>query len=163
MKRNMKITLKAGERVYINGAVLCADRKVTIELLNDVTFLLEHHVMTAEETTTPLRQLYFAVQTMIMDPSEHNPARAMCGSMLRDLLGSFSNQDIRAGLIKVSGFIAKDRNFEALREIRALLPIELKVLASVDSTTINHQETADAGWNNGNQHHNEQHDNHHAA
>ena len=64
----MNITLRAGEKLYINGAVIRVDRKATIELLNDVTFLLENHVMQADQATTPLRQIYFAVQVMLMDP-----------------------------------------------------------------------------------------------
>ncbi len=44
----MNITLRAGERFFINGAVIRIDRKASIELLNDVTFLLENHVMQAE-------------------------------------------------------------------------------------------------------------------
>ncbi|HAO2892135.1 TPA: flagellar biosynthesis repressor FlbT, partial [Escherichia coli] len=64
----MKITLRAGEKVYINGAILCADRKVSLEFLNDVTFLLESHVLQADETTTPLRQLYYAAQIMLINP-----------------------------------------------------------------------------------------------
>ena len=31
----MHITLRAGEKLYLNGAVLRADRKVSIELMND--------------------------------------------------------------------------------------------------------------------------------
>ena len=50
----MNITLRAGEKLYINGAVIRVDRKATIELLNDVTFLLENHVMQADQATTPL-------------------------------------------------------------------------------------------------------------
>lgn len=152
MKKSLKISLKAGERIYINGAVLSPDRKVSIELLNDVTFLLEHHVMKPEETSTPLRQLYFIVQTMIIDPLARQQARAMCGQMLHDLLASFRNETIRSGLENVSGLIAKDKSFEALREIRSLLPIELKVLAQVNTATIDQQETANAGWGNDEQH-----------
>ena len=49
----MLISLRPGERVDINGAVLQVDRKVTIELLNDAMFLLEGHVMHDDETTMP--------------------------------------------------------------------------------------------------------------
>ena len=42
---NMRLYLRPGEKLYINGAVIRVDRKVSIELLNDVTFLLENHVM----------------------------------------------------------------------------------------------------------------------
>ena len=45
----MNITLRAGERFFINGAVIRIDRKASIELLNEVTFLLENHVIQAEE------------------------------------------------------------------------------------------------------------------
>ena len=37
----MKISLRAGERIYINGAVLRVDRKVSVELVNDVMQLIE--------------------------------------------------------------------------------------------------------------------------
>ena len=57
----MRISLRAGERIYINGAVLRAERKLTFELLNNASFLLENHIIQAEEATTPLRQLYFAL------------------------------------------------------------------------------------------------------
>ena len=65
----MNITLRAGERFFINGAVIRIDRKASIELLNEVTFLLENHVMQAEQATTLVRQIYFAVQIMLMDPT----------------------------------------------------------------------------------------------
>ena len=45
MKKPMCISLRSGEKIYINGAVLRVDRKVTLELINDVTFLLESQVM----------------------------------------------------------------------------------------------------------------------
>ena len=37
----MHITLRPNEKIYINGAVLKVDRKVSFELLNDAVFLLE--------------------------------------------------------------------------------------------------------------------------
>ena len=70
----MHLSLRAGERIYINGAVLRVDRKVTLELMNDVTFLLEQHVMQPEQATTPL-QLYFIVQIMLIEPAKAEQAR----------------------------------------------------------------------------------------
>ena len=77
----MNITLRAGEKLYINGAVIRVDRKATIELLNDVTFLLENHVMQADQATTPLRQIYFAVQVMLMDPAATTAATGLARSL----------------------------------------------------------------------------------
>ena len=70
MSRTLRICLKSGERIFVNGAELRADRKVTLEILNEVTFLLEHHVLQPSEATTPLRQLYIQVQSMLMMPAQ---------------------------------------------------------------------------------------------
>ena len=72
MKKNLQISLKPGERIFINGAVLRVDRKVAVEFLNDVTFLLENHVLQPEGATTPLKQLYFILQVMLMNPTGAN-------------------------------------------------------------------------------------------
>ena len=82
----MNITLRAGERFFINGAVIRIDRKASIELLNEVTFLLENHVMQAEEATTLVRQIYFAVQIMLMDPT---------AAAQRDAARPFADRDRR--------------------------------------------------------------------
>src|SRR5690606_1917209 len=58
MNNTLKISLKANEKIYVNGAVIKADRKVSLEFLNDVQFLLQSHVLQPEEASTPLRQLY---------------------------------------------------------------------------------------------------------
>ncbi len=78
----MNITLRAGERFFINGAVIRIDRKASIELLNEVTFLLENHVMQAEEATTLVRQIYFAVQIMLMDPTAAASATPLARSLI---------------------------------------------------------------------------------
>ena len=78
----MNITLRAGERFFINGAVIRIDRKASIELLNEVTFLLENHVMQAEEATTLIRQIYFAVQIMLMDPTAAASAAPLARSLI---------------------------------------------------------------------------------
>jgi flagellar biosynthesis repressor protein FlbT len=123
----MQLSLRAGEKLYLNGAVIKVDRKVSIELMNDVTFLLEAHVMTPEQTTTPLRQLYFTIQVLLMDPScEAGP---QADTMLSRLLDTFENQEIKAGLRQVRELLAARRRFEALKTIRRLFAIEADIFA----------------------------------
>lgn len=124
MSQGLKITLKGGERIYINGAVLKMDRKVGIELLNDATFLLEQHILQPEAATTPLRQLYFMVQMMLIDPALHAKARDMASETIVALKDATSNEDIRSGLTDVTRLLAADRTLEALKRIRALYPTE---------------------------------------
>ena len=129
MKKGLHISLRPGERIYVNGAVLKVDRKVSVEFLNDVTFLLEHHVLQPEDTRTPLRQLYFIVQTVLIDPANSADARGMFGNSFASLLESFENQKIREGLAEVRELFDQGRTFDALKVLRPLFAIEDAILA----------------------------------
>ena len=109
MKKGFRINLRAGEKIYINGAVLCVDRKVSLEFLNDVAFLLESHVLSPDETTTPLRQLYYMIQTMLIEPGSAAAARGMFDATLPQLLATFNNRQVLEGL----GGVQRDQSQEA--------------------------------------------------
>lgn len=116
----MKISLRAGEKIYMNGAVFSVDRRVSLHLLNDATFLLEAHVMQAVAATTPLRQIYFAIQTMLMDPGAADPIRTSVCRMLGDLSRNEENRRRRTALETVHAMLGDGRAFDALREVRDL-------------------------------------------
>jgi flagellar biosynthesis repressor protein FlbT len=120
----MNITLRAGERFFINGAVIRVDRKATIELLNDVTFLLENHVMQAKDATTLTRQIYFAVQIMLMDPAATATATPLARALMETALGAYRTPELISGLRGVAQSLARSRNFEAMKALRALFPLE---------------------------------------
>ena len=128
MTGTFKLFLKANERVFINGAVLRADRKVGLELLNDVDFLLENHVLQVEEATTPLKQLYFIVQIMLMSPSEKPSAMKLYRDSITALLATFENAQITTSLKNIDVMISEGSTFEALKALRGLFDIEEEVL-----------------------------------
>ena len=120
----MNLTLRTGEKLYINGGVIRVDRKVTIELMNDVTFLMESHVLQANEATTPLRQIYFAVQVVLMDPAAASYALGLARDLIGTAAAAYGTPEIVAGIELVSGSLARGRYFEALKALRALYPLE---------------------------------------
>ncbi|MET3661936.1 flagellar biosynthesis repressor FlbT [Aquamicrobium ahrensii] len=124
MKGTLKLSLKANEKIYINGAVIRPDRKVTIELMNDVQFLLENHVLQPEDASTPLRQLYFILQVMLMNPQGAPDARDMFRKSLPLMLASFRDGQILGGLKQVDRMVGEGDVYGALKAIRALYPIE---------------------------------------
>jgi flagellar biosynthesis repressor protein FlbT len=124
----MNISLRADEKLYINGAVIRVDRKVSIELLNDVTFLLETHVMQANEATTPLKQIYFVIQIMLMDPSAAAGAMALSRKLIDAALRTFEGPEILAGLRTVDDLVKRSRNFDAMKALRALFPLEQTIM-----------------------------------
>jgi flagellar protein FlbT len=130
MKKPMHISLRAGERIYVNGAVLRVDRKVTLELLNDVTFLLENQVMQPEQAVTPLRQLYFIVQLMLIEPSQAAAKFEAFKQQLVVVLTTCQSIDIIDDLKASFELVAEKRYHETLKTIRALFPVEDAVMGS---------------------------------
>ncbi|GGF96302.1 MULTISPECIES: flagellar biosynthesis repressor FlbT [Rhizobiaceae] len=128
MKSTLRLSLKSGEKIFVNGAVLRVDRKVSIEFLNDVTFLLENHVLQPEQTTTPLRQLYFIAQMMLINPEGKEHSMALFRKSITMLVACFQNEEVRAELKRIDTMVSSGRPFDALKAIRALYPVEEAIL-----------------------------------
>jgi flagellar protein FlbT len=129
MSNPLRIFLKPGERIYVNGAVIRVDRKVSLEFLNNVTFLLESHVMQADQTTTPLRQFYFIVQMMLIAPQEREITLPLLQAQAKALIKTFENRDILASLAEAQSLVEQSRFFEALKVIRGLFKLEQEILS----------------------------------
>jgi flagellar biosynthesis repressor protein FlbT len=130
MKNTLKITLKPNEKVYVNGAVIRTDRKVALEFLNDVDFLLEGHVLQPEDATTPLRQLYFIVQVILMTPGDAGEARQAFRRALPMLFACFTDDRILSSLKYVDRLVSEGQVFEALKQLRGLYGVEAEILES---------------------------------
>ena len=128
MKKTLHFHLKAGERIFVNGAVLRVDRKVAIEFLNDVTFLLDSHVLQSEDATTPLKQFYFMIQLKLTSPDDTAQINPMLRQALLDTMAAFDNGAVIAGLREVTSLMAEERYFECLKVLRRLFPIEEEIL-----------------------------------
>ncbi|MBX9682594.1 MAG: flagellar biosynthesis repressor FlbT [Hyphomicrobium sp.] len=142
MSGGLRITVRAGERIFVNGAVLRVDRKVGLEVLNDVTFLLEQHVIKPEETYTPLRQLYFMVQTMLIEPTLFMQARDLANASLSTMLVTLSDEKLLTGLSDASQLLENGRPLDALKKIRQLFPLEDQILNAGTSRLADTKEVA---------------------
>src|SRR5687767_4026952 len=115
----MLIHLKRGEKLYVNGAVLRVDRRTSLEFLNDVSFLLENHVMQAEEAKTPLKQLYFIVQTMLMGPANAAMTAELYKHLSHRLRTTVADDQIIAAVDQADRKVLDGRYFDALKIIRS--------------------------------------------
>ena len=116
----MHITLRAGERLFINGAVIRVDRKTCLELMNDATFLLEAHILQPEKATSPLRQLYFVVQTMLMSPTDTAAAKALFDVNLHRMLATYDDAEVVSALRQAAALVNAGRHFDALKSLRGV-------------------------------------------
>ena len=116
----MKFTLRAGERIFINGAVLTVSSKVTLSLLNDAQFLLESHVLQVADATTPMRQLYFVIQSFLINPAESQKAMSVFRDLHASLLLTCPDDQVRTGLRETGRLVETGRMFDALKIVRAM-------------------------------------------
>ena len=99
-----------------------------------MTFLLENHVLQPEQATTPLRQLYFIAQMSLINPEGAEQSIAMFRKSVIMLLTCFKNEEVLAELKRVDALVTQGRAFEALKAIRALYPIEDRILNNQELT-----------------------------
>ncbi len=130
MTKPFNISLKAGEKIFVNGAVLRVDRKVSLEFLNDVTFLLEAHVMQPEQTRTPLRQLYFIIQSMLIDPMNVVTTKTVFDSSYPNVYDAMPKQELRSMLREVRQSVEARRYYDALKILRNYFPMEDAIFSS---------------------------------
>jgi flagellar biosynthesis repressor protein FlbT len=121
MKSALRLGLRSGEKIYINGAVIRVDRKVRLELLNDATFLLEAHVMSPEEATTSLRRLYFLVQGILIDPTLEDALRSSLAASIELIVREGLSADEINVMHAVASLLDDGSYFSALKEIRLLI------------------------------------------
>ena len=118
MKKPMCISLRGGERIYVNGAVLRVDRKLTLELINDVAFLMESQVM--------------QVADMLMSPQDVEEAKGVYREQRCALVAVSENPEMLRGLEAIEELVEARRYYDALRKIRTLFDIEQSILAGAE-------------------------------
>jgi flagellar protein FlbT len=150
----MIIHLKKNEKLFINGAVIRLDRRGSVELLNDAQFLLSNHVLQAEDAKTPLRNLYFVVQTMIMDPQNSELTRCVFLSQSEQVRRTIRRDGYHAILDQVEKQVANADYYAALKTLRSNFKMDDEVMAGVSLNGTD--PTAIRGAHN--EHHPGQHD-----
>jgi flagellar biosynthesis repressor protein FlbT len=119
----MQIHLKKNEKLYLNGAVIRLDRRGTIELLNDANFLMENHIMQPEQASTPLRQVYFVVQLMLMDPPNAPLLKELFAVNMAQLRRTTS-EELDEIIESVEKRVIDGGYFEAMKTIRQAYALE---------------------------------------
>ncbi|MEE4350788.1 MAG: flagellar biosynthesis repressor FlbT [Pacificimonas sp.] len=124
----LKLVLKPGERLVVNGAMLANGQRRTELLLETRAAVLRgRDLMRAEEATTPARQLYFEIMSAYL---ETGPVEAHLDRISGHLGGDL--WDVRgAGLSRTVGEIA---NLCARREFYAALSLARDLINIEDRT-----------------------------
>ncbi len=129
---SLKLTLKPGERVAINGAVLVnGDRRTEFVIENRASILRESDIMRTEEATTPARRVYLPVMLMALDPAARAAAFADFERRITEFAGVVSDPAALGLCLKISAAVANGSYYKALSHCRALIAFETERLADV--------------------------------
>jgi flagellar protein FlbT len=126
----LKITLKPGERMIIDGAVITnAGTKCHFIVENNVPILREKDILSTEKATTPARKIYFSIQLMYIDRVNLTSHHKSYWKLVRDFLEAApSSIDI---IDKMSNEILQENYYPAMKTCKKLIAYEEEVIARV--------------------------------
>ncbi len=128
----LKLTLKPGEKIAVNGAVIVnGDRRTEFVIENQASVLRERDIMRAEEATTPARRVYLPVMLMALDPACRRDLFGEFDRRLTEFAGVVSDSHGLSLCLKISAAVANGAYYKALGLCRALIDFESERLTDV--------------------------------
>lgn len=126
----LRISLKDGEKVVVNGAVLRAIGRTDIAVESSASVLRAREIMDPAEATTPARQLYFHTMMAYIDPEQGEAHQDRIVAALRQVSTLLPGEDGRAAALDFARHVATMRYYRALADCRALIRLEDAALAT---------------------------------
>ena len=130
----LKLSLKPGEKVVLNGAVVQnGDRRGVLILQNKASVLREKDIMQIDEATSPARRIYFPVMMMYLDEAGASKFYDEFVKRLNEFMGAISNPELLADCIAISKHAMAREYYKALMLCRKLIEYEDERLSHVAS------------------------------
>ena len=129
----LRISLKDGEKMIVNGAVLRAVGRTDLVVENQVSLMRGREVMTPEEATTPARRLYFACMLAYIGGEEGLSAQQdQIVTLLGDLVSALEADEAKATCAQIAHHLATGNYYRALGDCRNLIAYESEALARIE-------------------------------
>jgi flagellar protein FlbT len=131
----LKLSLKPGERLVLNGAVLQnGDRRGVILLQNKASVLREKDIMQEEDANSPSRRIYFAVMMMYIDEVNAPRYHEVFILRLQEFMGAIRNPEVLAQCVSISRHVLAHEYYKALMLCRTLIAYEDERLKDVPAS-----------------------------
>lgn len=129
----LKMTLKPGERIIVNGAVLeNGGGEAHLVFLNDAAFMREKDILSEVDALTPASRVYFALQCLYIFPAKRDHYGSILEGLLDDYLDAAPSS---AAIIEtVKDQVTRGEFYHALKSVRALIVHEKERLDDVSSS-----------------------------
>ncbi len=125
------LKLRPAERVMINGAVIeNGDRRSRLNILTPRANVLRlRDAIHPEEATTPVKRVCYTAQMVLAGETTQDDGHKQLSTELAQLAQVFTDSESTRILAEVSGFLAEKNDYQVLKALRLLLPIEEKLMA----------------------------------
>jgi flagellar protein FlbT len=125
----LKINIKPGERIVVNGAVITiAEGGGALILQNHAVFLRSKDIMQQEEATTPARKIYFYLMLMYLDNEGQQAYYGTFMEYMNDLMKATTLRDVADSLMIVFRHVQRGDFYKALKVCKALVDFETELL-----------------------------------
>lgn len=123
----LKLELRAGEKLIINGAVIeNAGSKASLLVLNRAAILRGKEILSAEDAQTPASRVHFALQCAYLFPEHRDEYLRQFRTLLSDFLKASPSAQTVAD--KVTAEVDAGRLYKAVRAARDIVYHELHIL-----------------------------------
>ncbi len=125
----LKLTLKPGEKVIVNGAVIAnSGTKTTISIENSAIILRQKDILTEEQADTPAKRIYFCLQLAYLDTDHERDYLEKANLLVRDFIEAAPTEEVREILEPVGIDVSAQNYFKAMKQLKKLIAYEEKRL-----------------------------------
>ena len=121
----LKLTLKPGEKLVINGAVVeNGDRRAVLVVKNRASILREKDIMQPAQADTPMRRIYFAVMMLYLDEGSQRQYYDDFLLRMTEFMNAISTPEAVQTCLSIIGNVNAKEYYKALMACRKLFPFE---------------------------------------
>lgn len=111
----LKLTLKPGEKLVINGAVIQnSDRRTTLVIQNKAAILREKDIMQPDQANTPMRRIYFAIMMMYLDDKGFRDHYDQFVQRMTEFMNAISSPEALAQCVSIIEHVHERQLYKAL-------------------------------------------------
>jgi flagellar protein FlbT len=134
MDMALRISLRDGEKMIVNGAVLRSIGRTDLSIENNAAILRGRDLMSPEEASTPARRLYFATMMAYVDQGDLTGHQDNIIRLVSELMEALQSPEAKAACISFAQKVATGQFYKALGDCRWLINYETEALQRVEPT-----------------------------
>lgn len=120
----LRIRLRPHERIVVNGCVVTnGDRRNTVTISSFGQVLRGKYILQEDEATTPVRKLYYAIQSALIDQGLTEESMPMINQKGASAFVASNTDEERAILLTAMEWTHQGDLYRALTELRPLLEL----------------------------------------